>query len=201
MSDWLGLLARQVGTRDPKRFVVAVEGDKKEKRYLEPLQRYGVWMKVLPPEGHSSPQAVLQKLNEYRESEDWMPGDELWLMVDTDRWPNLLEIRQEAERSGHNVAISNPCFELWQWLHFFDLDEEKTGTSCGGYKKALGDETGGFNYKNINSHQKWYPQIPEAIRRAKELPGTHSEPVPQLPGTTVYRLMERVIDNKKHNGN
>ena len=150
-------------------------------------------MTVLPPEGHSSPQAVLQKLNEYHASEDWMQGDELWLMVDTDRWPNLPEIRQETERLGYGMAVSNPCFELWLWLHFFDLDEAKTGQTCKGYKAALGESTGGFNYKNVTSQKEWYGRIPEAIRRAKELPGSHTEPLPELPGTTVFRLMERVI--------
>ena len=193
MSDWWGLAERKVNQRDARRFVVAVEGDNKEPRYLEPLQRYGVRIEVLPPEGHSSPQAVLQKLQEYRASPKWLEGDELWLMVDTDRWPNLPEIRQEAERLGYGMAVSNPCFELWLWLHYFDLDEAKTGQACKGYKAALGESTGGFNYKNITHQQNWYRQIPEAIRRAKALVGSHEEPVPGLPGTTVFRLMERVI--------
>ena len=193
MSDGLELLERKVGTRDSKFFVVAIEGDKTEKRYLEPLRkRYRIEMTILPPQGHSSPQAVLKKLHDYRESEDWIEGDELWLMVDVDRWHKLLEVCQEAEKAGYEMAISNPRFELWLWLHLFDYDSEKVHT----LKSSLAKETKGYYF---NDPQSWQEYVSEAIRRAKELPGSHEKLIPVLPGTTVYRLMERVLENQKHN--
>ncbi|WP_395142823.1 RloB family protein [Armatimonas sp.] len=195
MSDGLDLLERKVGTRDPKLFVVAIEGDKTERRYLEPLRkRYGVEMTILPPQGHSSPQAVLKKLKDYQASEDWMLGDELWLMVDVDKWHRLPEVCHEAKTAGYEIAISNPRFELWLWLHLFDYDAEKLPT----LKSALSEATKGYYF---NDPQQWQEYVSEAIRRAKELPGTHLEPVPGVPGTTVYRLMERVVNNKNQNRN
>jgi RloB-like protein len=187
VSDGPDLLERKVATREARLFVVAVEGDKTERRYLEPLKkRYRIEMYILPPQGKSSPQAVLKKLKDYQESEDYMAGDELWMMVDVDRWHKLSEVCEEAKKAGYGMAITNPRFELWLWLHLFDYDPEKVHS----LKVALADATQGYYY---NDPVSWQNFVTEAIRRAKELPGTHEEPVPALPGTTVYRLMERVI--------
>jgi hypothetical protein len=44
--------------------------------------------------------------------------DEVWCVLDVDEHPKLHEARQLANARGIELAISNPCFELWLLLHF-----------------------------------------------------------------------------------
>ncbi len=39
--------------------------------------------------------------------------DEIWCVFDTDEHPNLPQAVEEARLGGIEVAVSNPCFELW----------------------------------------------------------------------------------------
>ncbi len=46
--------------------------------------------------------------------------DEIWCVFDVDRHPNLAQAIHEARQSDINIALSNPCFELWLLLHLQD---------------------------------------------------------------------------------
>ncbi len=46
--------------------------------------------------------------------------DEVWCVFDFDEHPNIPDAKQMARDNGIDLAISNPCFELWLWLHFAD---------------------------------------------------------------------------------
>ena len=43
--------------------------------------------------------------------------DEAWCVFDMDSHPHVARAIFEARQSGINVAVSNPCFELWLVLH------------------------------------------------------------------------------------
>ena len=43
--------------------------------------------------------------------------DEIWCVFDVDEHPNRSQAIFEARQSDINVAVSNPCFELWLVLH------------------------------------------------------------------------------------
>ena len=49
-----------------------------------------------------------------RESREY---DEIWCVFDVDRHPNVPQAIEEARQCGIEVAVSNPCFELWLVLH------------------------------------------------------------------------------------
>ncbi len=44
--------------------------------------------------------------------------DEIWCVFDVDEHPNMPEAAQLARQHGINLAVSNPCLELWFILHF-----------------------------------------------------------------------------------
>ena len=49
------------------------------------------------------------------------PGfDEIWCVFDVDAHPNVNSAVAEARDAGIEVAVSNPCFELWLVLHLED---------------------------------------------------------------------------------
>jgi hypothetical protein len=55
-----------------------------------------------------------------REKDENLRYDEVWCVFDIDQHPNIPDARQMARDNGIELAISNPCFELWLWLHFAD---------------------------------------------------------------------------------
>ena len=46
--------------------------------------------------------------------------DEIWCVFDIDQHPNVSTAIHNARQSGVEVAVSNPCIELWLVLHVED---------------------------------------------------------------------------------
>ena len=46
--------------------------------------------------------------------------DQIWCVFDRDEHPNFTEAVSLAHDHGINLAVSNPCLELWFLLHFED---------------------------------------------------------------------------------
>lgn len=70
------------------------------------------------------PLTLIQRAVKRKGSDDEV--DECWCVFDVE-WPkhhpNLTEALQLAKTHGIQLAVSNPCFELWLILHY----EEQTG--------------------------------------------------------------------------
>jgi hypothetical protein len=60
--------------------------------------------------------------------------EQVWCVFDVDEHPYLAEAKQQAADNGIQVALSNPCFELWVLLHFRDqrayIEREKVQREC-----------------------------------------------------------------------
>lgn len=52
--------------------------------------------------------------------DEFLAYDEVWCVFDVDEHPHLHDARQQARDNGIDLAVSNPCFELWALLHFQD---------------------------------------------------------------------------------
>ena len=55
-----------------------------------------------------------------RENDDNLLYDRVWCVFDFDEHPKIPDAKQMARDNGIELAMSNPCFELWLWLHFAD---------------------------------------------------------------------------------
>lgn len=205
--------SRLSGVRDAKLIVIASEGVKTEKQYFEGLaSRYinsRVKVYVLEREDvmASSPERVIRELDSF---EDEYPNlesdDEFWLVIDVDRWGDakLAEIAQKCQQKNYNLAVSNPCFELWLLLHLRSLDEYSQETlneflenpRIGRERKRLGMELlkilGKYNKSNLNVDQ-FLPFVKQAIQRARELDTCPSDRWPNDLGSRVYLLAEKII--------
>lgn len=53
-----------------------------------------------------------------RERDSNLEYDEVWCVFDIDDHPNVPRAKQQARDNGLELAISNPCIELWLILHF-----------------------------------------------------------------------------------
>lgn len=62
----------------------------------------------------------MKQLNDYKGQYELESDDELWLVIDKDRWTDamLSHVAKECAQDDYlHVAMSNPCFELWLLLH------------------------------------------------------------------------------------
>lgn len=188
--------------RDATLFIVAAEGARTEKNYFEfkCFQSTRVQVKVLPAGENepSSPEYVLQRLRKFQEDFQLAAGDELWLVIDVDRWGDakLSQVCREAAQGGYDIAVSNPCFEVWLALHQVEGEVLPNPASCEQISDILSATVPG-GYKKTNPRNPKSDQFPielanVAIERARALDVNPDERWPATTGTRVYRLVEKL---------
>ena len=207
----LGRAARE--NRDDRVFVVAAEDTYAPKQYFKHLPMRRVRVMVLPTpvsSGLSSPGHVVDRLKEAfleaKKNREVQSGDEFWVcldmdhhMADTHLKGTLLALAQ-ARQAGFELAISNPCFELWLLLHHEDVAPGTVYTNGEAVERALKARLGGYN--KICIHEGMFPlaTVPDAIRRARLLETSPDDPVgpwPDSTGTRMYRLLERALQGRR----
>ncbi len=191
-------LRRRKAYRDPKpRFLIVCEGTVTEKSYLEGMRIAERLLVELHFIGNMKPkQAVERAAVEKKESERKAVRDAnqrydaVWCVFDIDEHPMILEAREQARANGIEVAISNPCFELWIYLHFMDqrahIHRHKVQSNCRGvlpeYEKRI-------NYDDLRVKRQ------TAIGRARDLDKWQKDRGKEgaNPSTGVYRLVEAIL--------
>ena len=123
------------------------------------------------------------------QKDDNLSYDSVWCVFDIDEHPFVPEAKQKAKDNNIEVAISNPCFELWVLLHYRDqrahIDRSSVQSECRKYIPGYDKEL---------PTARLFPHYAEALRRARELDvwqlsrGCDGE----NPSTGVYRLMEQI---------
>jgi len=184
--------------RDSRLFAIACEGEKTEKKYFELFQYFSqrVTIHIIededykPSHNKSAPKHVVERAAKFIAVHDLKPDDEVWLVLDVDRWTfeQLKEVADYCQQSSNwNIVISNPCFEVWLYLHKKNTISTELDTSQK-YKTALNEvEKGGYYpYTFIT-------EIENAIENAKKLDSNKSHFFPNLGETKVYKLAESVI--------
>ena len=190
---------RPLGDRRYKKlFVVSVEGSKTEPQYFAIFNQpqSTVLVKCLKrPLTESSPIQVLKKMQGYLRKESLRKTDEAWIVVDKDDWTEdqLRELLQWAKKSeNHGFALSNPNFEYWLLLHFEDGKGMTNSQEClTRLKRHLPNYKKDIDYKKI-----MLELIAKAISRAKQRDTNRSSDFPQIWSTTVYKLVEKIMDHK-----
>jgi hypothetical protein len=158
---------------------------KTEKQYFALFRNTRVQVKVLPTgkDNHSSPQHVLQRLRVFEDQYQLGEEDELWFMIDIDRWPPgvLAQVVKEAKEAGYGLAISNPCFEVWLLCHF--LSPPDTVRGCGEIETLLRTTLGGSYNKARLDTSAFESLVEDAINRAEACDPDPRAPWPQEVGT------------------
>ncbi|SET64642.1 RloB family protein [Thorsellia anophelis] len=180
-------------------FILAVEGIKTEPEYFSIFNDKNSIIRVscLKSRYESSPPQVLARMQKYLKDEGLKNTDEAWLVVDKDQWTDeqlSILAKWSLQADNYGLALSNPKFEFWLLLHF----EEATGISnseqCSKrLQRYISDYDKGINVKKISKSM-----ILAAITRAKKIDRMNSEQknfYPTLTGTTVYRLVEKIIES------
>ncbi|MCD6459258.1 RloB domain-containing protein [bacterium] len=195
---------RKTGFRDSTLIVIATEGQKTEPQYFD-----GLRLLYKNPKTHievlnrktsaSSPKHVIQELDKFTREYKLNRYDELWLIVDKDRWGDSelsLTIRQCIQKK-YNFAVSNPCFELWLLLHLKDIlsftkTEIQKLNVCKKIKEKIKVILGSYNSSNLAADQ-FISYVNQAISRAKYLDTNINERWSTSLGSRVYLIAEKII--------
>ncbi len=175
--------------------VIASEDRYAVKQYFEFFQSTRVQFRVLETEDtRSAPGHVMDRLEQFMREYDFGDGDQFWLVCDTDHWidanhiQNLREIVQRCRQKGIQVALSNPCFELWLLLHFAEFPEEPM-ERCSQITELLKKAAGAYDKKKVYSLPITLDHVTTAIERAKS-GCDESNPIPTTPQTSVFQVIE-----------
>lgn len=210
---------RQEAFRDARLIVIATEGKDTEriyfkalaKEYTNPRVHVHILERSETEQNNSSPEHVLKQLNDYKEQYALEADDELWLVIDKDRWTEAMLSRVATECTQDDymhMALSNPCIELWLLLHLVDaaslspaeqqqwLENRRKSKSADPYlKMRLRQEMGSYHEAAYDA-QMLIAHVEKAIKRAKALDKNPSDRWPQSLGTRVYLLAESVMNRK-----
>lgn len=187
--------------RDYRLFAIACEGSVRERDYFECFEVLSSRISVdliadVDEDGNvvvshnSSPDHVLQRAQVYANNTDLIDGDQMWIVVDVDRWPEeqLSILAQECYSRGWNLAISNPCFEVWLCYHMEEDIPDGGEIKDSGYFK---------NHLSLLTIEGYSPEVYSplafnAIEVAKAKDTNPGMRVPLYKVTHVYRLMEQM---------
>jgi hypothetical protein len=153
----------------------------------------------------SSPRHVLELLNAFKNEYSLGREDELWVVIDLDRWrdPKLSEVARLCAQKNYELAVSNPCFELWLLLHLKPLDDytdvelvdmlenRRVNSKRTWLERELVNVLGSYNKSAIDP-TRFLPLVDVAIARARELDVSPEHRWPNTLGTRVYLLAESI---------
>lgn len=204
----------------PCLIVIASEGKDTEwiyfkalaKEYTNPRVHVHILERSEAEQNNSSPEHVLKQLNDYKEQYALEADDELWLVIDKDRWTEAMLSRVATECAQDeymHMALSNPCIELWLLLHLVDatslspeeqqqwLENRRTSRRTDPYlKMRLRQEMGSYHEAAYGA-QMLITHVEEAIERARALDKNPNDRWPQTLGTRVYLLAESVMNKNQ----
>lgn len=191
--------------RDYRLFAIACEGKREADyfRFLESISRgiaIDIIEEVVPDSemqvkhsNKSAPKWLLDRAVRYIEKEGLDDEDELWFVLDVDKWKNE-QIREIAEycrqKPNWHIAISNPCFEVWLYYHINASvpGNLKSSNKCKDWKQALNSKSkGGY------SKESYLMLIKEAIVNASNADTDKAHYFPDTGQTKVYLLAEAIM--------
>jgi hypothetical protein len=190
--------------REYKLFAISCEGGKREPEYFNVFQYLSSKIKVdvienyvtdnemqLKYENKSAPKWVLDRAMKYIDKNGLIDEDELWFVIDKDRWSES-QIRELAayceEFPNWHLVISNPCFEVWLYFHKKDNKSSSKSVSCNEFKEEISRfEKGGYH------PYRFVPDFKFAIVNSKKNDSNPKHFMPNDKETKVYQLAEAIV--------
>ena len=168
-----------------------------------------------PTSKDSAPDYVLQQLEHFFEKNALKAEDELWCIVDRDRWTirpsqkglGLKGVARECLKKGYHFCLSNPNFELWLLLHVKNI-ADYSSEECAELLKNQKSKSGktplerelskilpsGYTKVKL-ARTDFLPNLSFAIQQAKSLDTDPSARwLDNVLYTKVYQLVEKIIN-------
>lgn len=153
---------------------VLTEGKVTEPGYLRILERNAINVKIeIDLKDTGVPLTLVQRAREYQRMNKKKDSDfdEIWCIFDVDQHPNIEQAIREARDNDINIAITNPCFELWLVLHYQDQTGHISNSKIQSEARRLGILKGKhLSEKGANIVRENYE---EAKSRAQQLEKRH----------------------------
>lgn len=194
-------LKRKVGTRRPRKtLLVFCEGERTEPEYLDALKRQpsirdvaAVDLRVETGHGGSVPRTLVSMAAAARSKaiDEEAEIDEFWCVFDVE-WPRnhpgLSEAIEQARENDIQLAVSNPCFELWLILHFQDHGAWLDNNAARRARRRLD----GSSNKGLDA-ARYMPLTGDAALRAAELDQRHQRNGTSFPNDNPSSGMHRLL--------
>ncbi len=185
--------SRRVDTRYLReRILILCEGKKTEPNYF---RKFPLNVELIDAQGTGANTLSLVE-DAIRRGQDaasqGRPYNQIWCVFDRDSFPpgNFNRAFKVAEESHIHVAYSNPCFELWYFLHY---DFNDVAIKRHEYARRL---TKYMGRKYLKNDGNMYDLLKErqivAIQNAKKLLNRYNPCNPEKndPSTRVHELVE-----------
>jgi hypothetical protein len=192
---------RRPAFRDPKpRILIVTEGEVTEREYLEGFRDEcrNPRVTIEVAKEHGVPKTLVKIAKQYkeeaeagaaREKDDNVAYDSVWCVFDIDDHPAVGEAKKMARDNGIDLAISNPCIELWLLLHFSDNPGMQDRVTI---KKRLKKHVPGYD-KHVD-YAMYEPGYSQAVTRAGKMDqdAKKAREPHRNPTTGVYELTELI---------
>ena len=197
-------LARPLVKDQKQLIIVSPEGRKTERKYFNHLNSIQEKFEIRYAEYiDSAPEHVLDALKIHVNKKNYDSDVEFWVVIDRDQRTDVEKFEAISkwckENSQYNMAVSDPCFELW-YIYHHALDQSQLEE----IKEFGGDQIECiefcrkyFNYtKNRPKFNRIeFDDVKHAVKYAKKIDTTNESGWPVEPGcTTVYRVVESYCD-------
>lgn len=139
-----------------------------------------------------NPIQVLKRFQKALKDHGFRHGDEAWLVVDRDEWPEgEFRVLEEWARSDerHHLAVSNPKFELFLLMHF----EKGNGCTAPARVDAALKRHMPRYAKRIRRSQFGRAEVEQAIRHAHDKRSACGSLFPAPGVTDAHLLAERLL--------
>jgi hypothetical protein len=186
------------------RFLLLCEGEVTEREYFEYLRRdlRGSLVTIEISRERGDPLRLVHEAirgrsdaakRAARAADDNLRFDSVWCICDVDEHHRLAQAVELAARSKINMAVSNPCFELWPALHFDGCRRHVTANDL---RKLLRGRMKGYQ-KSLDC-AKFDGLRSIALERAVELDALHEKnglPPGSNPSTGVWKLVQALEEH------
>jgi hypothetical protein len=132
------------------------------------------------------PRGVVDYALKYRDlaQDDY---DQVWCVLDVDDF-DFTKALLTAEREGINLAISNPCFEVWLLLHHREIAMPLSGAVA--VMAMLKQAVPGYHKASLR-FEDFADGVPTAVLRARRLSDVDATFGPN-PSSGMWRLVELI---------
>lgn len=192
-------LRRRRAFRTPRpRFLIVCEGTQTEPGYFREMRHLERSLIELELSPGGVPKTLVERAVEMKraaetkarsQKDENLKYDQVWCVFDIDEHPFVPEAKQQARDNAIEVAVSNPCFELWALLHFRDqrahIERGPLHHECKQYMPG---------YEKRLPTAELHPRLEDAVRRARDLSEWQRKRGCDgaNPTTEVYRLIEEI---------
>ena len=183
-------------------YIIAVEGHVTEQSYFKMFKVQGahIDVQIVSKRTKGHPMKVYSRLKEHIEINEILlkKGDEAWLVVDRDEEnrteQQLNEVYEKCRNENFGFSLSNPCFEYWLLLHF-ETPAAKSVSNVQNCKKRLIRHLPNYEKNNVEIN-KLRPRVRDAVDNAKRLDSPPCLNWPHSTGSTVYRIVEKLLPSE-----